>query len=104
MTKLYKWLWVCLATLLVGYLVLTPQKVRAATVAIAEFDGRKVLLDDGDCELPGIVNLPHKGVWEENGKSFKICWDATGTIVVVYRDDRRIAVVSGQFFRLATGV
>lgn len=81
----------------------------ADTIAVARHEGITISLHDTECKSKGVKNLPYRAVWDEtNGKkSIKVegCYGvAGGQIVMMFFDDKTVAVLPTQLFQKATGI
>lgn len=93
MLKLYKSMWICGAILLIGFLVLSPQRVRAEAF-IAQGGATTVVLTSEACTSEKVrkahPNLDLKNHWTarvtHQGRFIEACWTANteqGTVEIV---------------------
>lgn len=86
-------------------LLILGMPANAAPVALMSDGQVTITLTDEPCKLPAVSNLQHRATWVEKGKTYQGCWGISPfNLVMIYSDDRSVAVVPVSLFSRATGV
>lgn len=86
-------------------LLLLPLSVWAEPVAVASGNGITITIHTDPCKSEGVKNLPKRATWKEAGGEVEGCYGvAGGQIVMMYFDDKTVAVLPVQLFKRVNGV
>lgn len=84
-------------------LLLAALPTDGAPLFRAEDGGAIVTLHSEPCALKEVINLKHRATWIEKGKVSEGCWGAREGIVLMYFDDKTVAIAPAQAFERVTG-
>lgn len=93
--KLLKEIVIVMVAALALACILKPRPAHADALYRVQSDGAVVTLHDEPCRLDAVVNLPHRAVWTEGGKTFEGCWGghSQARAIVTYWADRTVALI-----------
>jgi hypothetical protein len=97
-------LW-ALAALVFILLPIACHQANAEARFIARSGTAVIVLHDEPCALPAVTNLLFRATWLQDGKLNEGCWSPSAVlpVVMMYFDDKTVAVAPVQAFEKANG-
>ena len=86
-------------------LIFLPLFAHAETIASASQNNVTISLTNEPCASQSVKNLPYRAIWTEPNGKIEGCYGVqSGTVVMLYFEDKTVAVLPTQVFQKVTDI